>query len=109
MINLSTPCMYKKNEELSCEAALHAMQGCKFFWSVVMRIGTKDYSDTESLLQNETVLQNGQRQNNTARKKDFFSCYLTVAQVRLKWKWAQGSEGRCKAKASVVNVLPIHY
>lgn len=31
MINLSTPCMYKKNEELSCEAALHAMQGCKFF------------------------------------------------------------------------------
>lgn len=97
MINLSTPCMYKKNEELSCEAALHAMQGCKFFWSVVMRIGTKDYSDTESLLQNETVLQNGQRQNNTARKNRLFflllDCSSSKAEMKVGtriWRQMQG-------------------
>ena len=42
------------------------------------------YSDTERLLQNETVLQKGQGQNNTVIKNRFFPCNLTAAQVQ--WK-----------------------
>jgi len=40
------------------------------------------YSDTESLLQNETLLQKGQRKNSTVINNRFFPCNLTVAQVQ---------------------------